>query len=214
MIERSVIVCESANFSVDESWLSRRPSATEQRGELSVLKKLPSQEKALIEAALRESGGQVYGPSGAAVKLGIPRSTLEHEIRSLKINKGLYSFGQLSNVDNLCIRQFPVLSIGCDWLAACLCITRMLRIQRSANGTVVFALSGQIDDEDVAGLESLIKSEANGLGVVLDLRNLTLVGRDAIGFLERCEADGVTLTNCAGYVREWITRLRSQPSKL
>ena len=90
VIERSVIVCESENFSVDESWLSRRPSATGQHAELGVLKKLPSQEKALIEAALRESGGQVYGPSGAAVKLGIPRSTLESKIRSLKINKNRF----------------------------------------------------------------------------------------------------------------------------
>ena len=90
VIERSVIVCESENFSVDESWLSRRPSATGQHAELGVLKKLPSQEKALIEAALRESGGQVYGPSGAAVKLGIPRSTLESKIKSLKINKNRF----------------------------------------------------------------------------------------------------------------------------
>ena len=87
VIERSVIVCESENFSVDESWLSRRPSPTGQHAELGVLKKLPSQEKALIEAALRESGGQVYGPSGAAAKLGIPRSTLESKIRTLKIEK-------------------------------------------------------------------------------------------------------------------------------
>jgi hypothetical protein len=90
----------------------------------------------------------------------------------------------------------------------------MLRIRRSANGEVVFTLSGQMDEEDIAGLETLIKSEENGLGIVLDLRDLTLVGRDAIGFLERCEAAGITLTNCAGYVREWITRLRSQPSQI
>ena len=85
----------------------------------------------------------------------------------------------------------------------------MLRIRRSADGEVLYTLSGEIDQEDIAGLETLIKSEDNGLGIVLDLRNLTLVGRDAIGFLERCEAHGVTLTNCSGYVREWITRLRS-----
>jgi PAS domain S-box-containing protein len=90
VIERSVIVCESENFSVDESWLSRRPSPTGQQAELGVLKKLPSQEKALIEAALRESGGQVYGPSGAAAKLGIPRSTLESKIRTLKIEKNRF----------------------------------------------------------------------------------------------------------------------------
>jgi hypothetical protein len=42
----------------------------------------------------------------------------------------------------------------------------------------------------------------------LDLKDLTLAGQDGISFLERCEADGITLTNCAGYVREWITRQR------
>jgi DNA-binding NtrC family response regulator len=87
VIERSVIVCETENFSVDGSWLSRQPVATEQNSRLDVLKRRPSQEKAIIEAALKESGGRVYGPSGAAAKLGIPRSTLETKIRSLKINK-------------------------------------------------------------------------------------------------------------------------------
>ena len=84
----------------------------------------------------------------------------------------------------------------------------MLRIQRSANGEVVFTLSGRMDEEDIAGLETLIRSEANGLRIVLDLKDLTLVGRDAISFLEHCEADGITLKNCACYVREWITRSR------
>jgi PAS domain S-box-containing protein len=86
VIERSVIVCETENFSVDESWLSRRPLATEPNGELGLFKRLPSQEKAIIEAALRETGGRVSGPSGAAAKLGIHRSTLDSKIRLLKIN--------------------------------------------------------------------------------------------------------------------------------
>jgi transcriptional regulator with GAF, ATPase, and Fis domain len=85
VIERSVIVCETGSFSVDESWISRQPIATEPRG--GVLKKTPSQEKEIIEAALRECEGRVYGPSGAASRLGIPRSTLESKIRALKINK-------------------------------------------------------------------------------------------------------------------------------
>jgi hypothetical protein len=84
----------------------------------------------------------------------------------------------------------------------------MLRIQKSANGEVVFTLSGQMDEEHIAQLETLIRSEANGLPIVLDLRDLILVGRDAVRFLERCEADSITLRNCAGYVREWITRSR------
>jgi hypothetical protein len=85
----------------------------------------------------------------------------------------------------------------------------MLRIQRSANGQVVFTLSGRMDEEHITELETIIKSEANGRRIVLDLKDLTLVGRDAISFLERWEAKGIALKNCAGYVREWITRQRN-----
>ena len=84
----------------------------------------------------------------------------------------------------------------------------MLRIQRSENGEVVFTLSGRMEEQDIAELEKLIRSEANGRRIILDLKDLTLVGRDAVSFLERCEADSITLKNCAGYVREWITRSR------
>jgi transcriptional regulator with GAF, ATPase, and Fis domain len=96
VIERSVIVCETENFSVDESWLSRRTPATDASREICLSKKLPSQEKAIIEAALTECGGQVSGPSGAAAKLGIPGSTLESKIKSLKINKKRFKTAHLS----------------------------------------------------------------------------------------------------------------------
>jgi hypothetical protein len=84
----------------------------------------------------------------------------------------------------------------------------MLRIQRSSNGQVVFTLSGELDSEQIVELEALIRSEAKGRTIVLDLKNLTLVGRDAISFLGRCEAEGIGLRNCAAYVRDWITRER------
>ena len=84
----------------------------------------------------------------------------------------------------------------------------MLRIQRSANGEVVFTLSGQMDEESIAELETLINSETNGRRIVLDLKDLTLVNENAITFLERCEANSITMKNCACYVREWITRSR------
>jgi formate hydrogenlyase transcriptional activator len=90
VIERSVIVCETENFSVDESWLSQQPPATEPNRDIGSFKRFPAQEKAIIEAALSECGGRVYGPSGAAAKLGMPRSTLEHKIRSLNINKNCF----------------------------------------------------------------------------------------------------------------------------
>jgi transcriptional regulator with GAF, ATPase, and Fis domain len=87
VIERSVIVSETETFSVDESWLSRRPSGNDVDTQPTLFTRLPAQEKAAIEAALRECGGRVYGPSGAAAKLGVPRTTLESKIKSLKINK-------------------------------------------------------------------------------------------------------------------------------
>jgi transcriptional regulator with GAF, ATPase, and Fis domain len=87
VIERSVIVCETEAFSVDESWLSRRPLPTDPKAKVELSEMLAAQEKEMIEAALRESGGRVSGPSGAAAKLGIHRSTLDSKIASLKINK-------------------------------------------------------------------------------------------------------------------------------
>jgi formate hydrogenlyase transcriptional activator len=90
VIERSVIVCESENFSVDGSWLSPQPAVTEPTSPLDFSAKLAAQEKEIIEAALRETAGQVFGPSGAAAKLGMPRSTLESKIRSLQIDKNRF----------------------------------------------------------------------------------------------------------------------------
>ncbi len=90
VIERSVIVCETEFFSVDESWLSRQPLATELNSSLDLAERVAAHEKEIIEAALRECGGRVYGPSGAAAKLGMPRSTLESKIRSLKIDKNRF----------------------------------------------------------------------------------------------------------------------------
>jgi PAS domain S-box-containing protein len=90
VIERSVIVCETENFSVDESWLSQQSSNGKTESQLDLSEKVAAQEKEIIEAALRESQGRVFGPSGAAEKLGIARSTLESKIRSLKINKNRF----------------------------------------------------------------------------------------------------------------------------
>jgi transcriptional regulator with GAF, ATPase, and Fis domain len=90
VIERSLIMCETESFSVDRTWLSglaQQPLATEPKIPLDFSEKLAAQEKSMIEAALRESAGRVFGPSGAATKLGIARSTLESKIRSLKISK-------------------------------------------------------------------------------------------------------------------------------
>jgi PAS domain S-box-containing protein len=87
VIERSVIVCETENFSVDESWLSHQHPANVGKAPFTLAQQIVTQEKDTIEHALRESRGRVSGPDGAAVRLGIPRSTLESKIRSLKILK-------------------------------------------------------------------------------------------------------------------------------
>jgi PAS domain S-box-containing protein len=90
VIERSVIVCETASFSVDESWLSHQPPEKNAKSQLYLSEKVATQEREIIEAALQECQGRVFGPSGAAAKLGIARSTLESKIRSLKINKNRF----------------------------------------------------------------------------------------------------------------------------
>jgi PAS domain S-box-containing protein len=86
VIERSVIVCDTDEFTVDESWVSTAPAPD--RPALS--RTLAGHEKAMIEDALRASGGRVFGPAGAATRLGIARSTLESKIRTLGIDKNRF----------------------------------------------------------------------------------------------------------------------------
>jgi DNA-binding NtrC family response regulator len=78
------------NFSADGSWLYRQPLATEPKSPRDLSERLAAQETEMIEAALRGCAGRVFGPSGAAAKLGMPRSTLESKIRSLKIDKNRF----------------------------------------------------------------------------------------------------------------------------
>ncbi len=63
---------------------------TEPKNQMELPGRLLAQEKKMIEAALKESRGRIFGPTGAAAKLGIPRSTLESKIRSLKIDKNRF----------------------------------------------------------------------------------------------------------------------------
>ena len=94
VIERSVIVSSGDVFSVDESWLSKESFQMGSWLQTSqAFKSEPRGEREIIEAALAESRGRVSGPSGAAVKLGIPRSTLESRIKALKISKARFKFG-------------------------------------------------------------------------------------------------------------------------
>jgi DNA-binding NtrC family response regulator len=96
VIERSVILSSGDVLSVDELWLSEDISRPALRVEaLAAFKSEgePWDERETIEAALAETRGRVSGPSGAAAKLGIPPSTLDHRIKALKINRNRFKFG-------------------------------------------------------------------------------------------------------------------------
>ena len=84
----------------------------------------------------------------------------------------------------------------------------MLLIQRLAIGETVFKLSGRMDAEDIATLQAQFELESKGRHIVLDLKDLILLDRDAVRFLEQCERDNIELKNCPTYIREWIERER------
>jgi PAS domain S-box-containing protein len=86
VIERSVILCETKTFSIDENWLSSQ-SPTPPPVSPALNHRLASNQRTLIEAALAEAKGRVSGPSGAAARLGIPPSTLDSKIKALQIDK-------------------------------------------------------------------------------------------------------------------------------
>jgi transcriptional regulator with GAF, ATPase, and Fis domain len=93
VIERSVILCETETFSIDESWLPQQPQAfltAKPKNQIELPRRLEEQQKNMIEEALEASRGRVFGPTGAAAKLGIPRSTLESKIKLLKIDKNRF----------------------------------------------------------------------------------------------------------------------------
>ena len=86
IVERSVILCTGDTLRIDEAFLSSQ-DASRRKSSGPLTETLHSYEKELIEGALAESNGKVAGPSGAAAKLGIPRSTLDLKIKQLNIKK-------------------------------------------------------------------------------------------------------------------------------
>jgi formate hydrogenlyase transcriptional activator len=96
VIERAVILCDGESFSVDESWLQRKPSqqAAPLGSGAGILvkdkKERSDRERKLIETALAECRGRIAGPAGAAAKLGIPPQTLDSKIASLGIDKSQF----------------------------------------------------------------------------------------------------------------------------
>jgi len=75
---------------------------------------------------------------------------------------------------------------------------------------VVFTLSGRVQKEYIAELQNLVDFAAANNSVVLDLKEVRLVDREAVQFLARCDAEGVELDNCPAYIREWIEKERIQ----
>ena len=96
VIERSVIVSDTELLSVDRRWLplvsasASSDSSVAEDGRSTLARRTAESERQLIEAALERAQGRVSGPLGAAVELGMPASTLESKIRTLRINKYRY----------------------------------------------------------------------------------------------------------------------------
>jgi formate hydrogenlyase transcriptional activator len=86
VIERAVVLCESDTFSVDETWLTRE-SPQPSGSAVPFTTTLVEHEREIIKAALAACQGRISGPLGAAVKLGIPRQTLDSKIKNLGIDK-------------------------------------------------------------------------------------------------------------------------------
>ncbi len=81
------------------------------------------------------------------------------------------------------------------------------RIETAARGRlIVFTLSGRIEKQAIAELRRLFELQTDYRDIVLDLKDVSLVDRDVMGFLARCEADGMKLENCAPFIREWMER--------
>ena len=82
----------------------------------------------------------------------------------------------------------------------------MLKIQRTANGDVVFTVSGRLEVHNVCELSALLAAEQDDRTRVLDLKDLLLVDSDAVRFLRACANDRIVLRNCPPYIRAWMAR--------
>jgi anti-anti-sigma regulatory factor len=86
----------------------------------------------------------------------------------------------------------------------------MLKIQRTANGYVIFAVSGRLDADSLRELSALLAIESSARAVTLELRDLVLVDRDSVGFLRSCADKGIELRNCPQYIRTWMASDRKR----
>ena len=82
----------------------------------------------------------------------------------------------------------------------------MLKIQRTANGDVVFTVSGRLEADNISELSALLAAEQGGRTRVLDLKDVVLVDSDVVRFLCTCVNDSIVLRNCPPYIRAWMVR--------
>ena len=81
------------------------------------------------------------------------------------------------------------------------------RIETGSRGVfTVFLLSGRVETQAIAELRRLFELQTDYRDIIVDLKDVSLVDREVMRFLARCEADGVSLENCPPYIREWIRR--------
>jgi hypothetical protein len=81
------------------------------------------------------------------------------------------------------------------------------KIETGSRGVfTVFLLSGRVETQAAAELRRLFELQTDCRAIIVDLKDVSLVDREVMRFLARCEADGVSLENCPSYIREWMTR--------
>ncbi len=81
------------------------------------------------------------------------------------------------------------------------------RIETGSRGVfTVFLLSGRVETQAIAELRRLFELQTDYRDIIVDLKDVSLVDREVMRFLARCEAGGVSLENCPPYIREWIRR--------
>jgi len=85
----------------------------------------------------------------------------------------------------------------------------MWKVNRIQDPKFVFlALSGRFEGEQLQQLQEALVREADGHDLALDLKDVRLLDQQVVAFLADCEAQGATLRNCPGYIRDWIDARR------
>jgi hypothetical protein len=83
------------------------------------------------------------------------------------------------------------------------------RIDRTVDGNlIVLSISGTITRQHVDTLRGVLLQESGA--VAIDLKNVSLVDGDGVQLLAMSEGRGMELRNCPAYVREWVTKERTE----